>query len=128
MKCAALTLFLCGLPLAHGGSLLQIADEHARPAENPFRGDARAARAGARLFARECSACHGASAQGLGRVPPLTSPLVRQVGPGTLFWILRNGSRSRRMPSFAHLPEAQRWQIIAFLQRDMPVRPAGTDE
>jgi hypothetical protein len=36
--------------------------------------------------------------------------------PGTLFWVLRNGSLRRGMPSFAHLPEPARWQIITFLQ------------
>jgi hypothetical protein len=42
--------------------------------------------------------------------------MVRQAKPGTLYWILRNGSLCRGMPSFAHLPEDQRWQIITFLQ------------
>ncbi len=36
--------------------------------------------------------------------------------PGALFWILRNGDLRHGMPPFAHLPEAQRWQIIEFLQ------------
>ena len=36
---------------------------------------------------------------------------------GALFWALRNGSLNKGMPSFAHLPNPQRWQIITFLRQ-----------
>ena len=39
-----------------------------------------------------------------------------EASPGALFWVLRNGSLKRGMLSFAHLPEAQRWQIITYLK------------
>ena len=124
MRIAWVALLGCVLLLARPGSLLQLAGERATPRTNPFADDAVAARGGAKLFARECADCHGARGQGVGRAPALSSALVRQASPGALFWVLRNGSPGRRMPSFAHLPEAQRWQIITFLQRAMPATPA----
>lgn len=36
--------------------------------------------------------------------------------PGTLSWVLRNGSIWHGMPSLAHLPEQQRWEIVSFLR------------
>jgi mono/diheme cytochrome c family protein len=82
---------------------------------NPFEGNENARLAGGKLFARECAPCHGKNRQGRGRAPSLNQAEVREGPPGILFWVLRNGSLSRGMPSFAHLPEQQRWQIITFL-------------
>jgi mono/diheme cytochrome c family protein len=84
---------------------------------NPLDGQERAQRAGAKLFARECASCHGRDGMGgLGKAPPLMQSEVYDAPPGALFWILRNGALHRGMPSFAHLPEAQRWQIISWLK------------
>lgn len=100
-------------------SLLQKAAAASKPANNPFGNDPGAQLAGAKLFERECSGCHGEGGKGNGRrrTPALATNPVKAAGPGTLFWILRNGSASHRMPSFSHLPDEQRWQIIAFLQK-----------
>ena len=50
------------------------------------------------------------------RAPALNRTEVRQAPPGAIVWVLRNGSLRHGMPSFAHLPEGQRWEIVAFLQ------------
>jgi mono/diheme cytochrome c family protein len=42
--------------------------------------------------------------------------MVRQAPPGAIFWVLRNGALWRGMPSFSHLPEQQRWQIVTYLK------------
>jgi hypothetical protein len=42
---------------------------------------------------------------------------VYRAAPGALFWVLRNGSLHRGMPSFAHLPDPEKWQIISFVQQ-----------
>jgi len=84
--------------------------------QNPFEGTQSAAQAGQKLFARECAACHGKNAGGIGKAPPLVTPDVSRAAPGALFWVLRNGSMKRGMPSFAHLPEPQRWQIVSYLK------------
>ena len=98
------------------GTLVQQAPPRAKALTNPFEGQERAQRAGAKLFARECAACHGPDGKGMGKAPPLNQSDVHQAPPGALFWVLRNGSLKRGMPSFAHLPEAQRWQIINSLK------------
>jgi mono/diheme cytochrome c family protein len=83
---------------------------------NPFAGDSRARKAGAKLFARECAECHGESGQGMGKAPSLQQNVVSQAPPGAIYWIVGNGAIFHGMPSFAHLPEPQRWQIVTFIQ------------
>ena len=101
---------------AFGGSLGHQAPPKARALLNPYAQNPLAKRAGARLYARECAACHGANAGGTRKAPSLIGADVAESAPGALFWVLRNGSLDRGMPSFAHLPEARRWQIISYLR------------
>jgi mono/diheme cytochrome c family protein len=112
------TLFTILLSVAAllAGDLVQQAPAKAASMKNPFEGDEQARQAGAKLFERECAACHGANREGHGNVPALNRTEVTSAPPGALFWVLRNGSLRHGMPSFAHLPEPQRWQIITFLQ------------
>ncbi|MGB9455262.1 MAG: cytochrome c [Bryobacteraceae bacterium] len=95
---------------------------------NPLEKNEQAERAGAKLYAHECAACHGPNREGHGRVPRLNRARVREAPPGELFWILRNGSLHRGMPSFAHLPESERWQIIEFLRQSPATNHAGATQ
>jgi len=95
--------------------LLQQVPPKAAAKRNPMEGNERARQAGAKLYARECSACHGKKAEGSEKAPPLRNAEVQQAPAGCLFWILQNGSLRHGMPSFAHVPEPQRWQIITFI-------------
>lgn len=113
---SGLVLLLTAAVWARVGTLVKEAPPNTQGLSNPFDGQPRAARAGAKLFARECAACHGAEGRGLRTAPPLYTVDVQEASPGALFWVLRNGSFRRGMPSFAHLPEAQRWQIITYLK------------
>lgn len=97
------------------GSLLQRAPSQTLAA-NPYALNSGASQAGAKLFGRECSSCHGSDLSGHRKAPPLNRIDIRTANPAALFWVLRNGSRASGMPSFAHLPPQQRWQIITFLQ------------
>ena len=111
------TCLLLAMACARGEDLVEHAQQVAAAMSNPLEGQGRAQRAGAKLFARECASCHGENGVGgLGKAPRLRQKEVYEAPPGALFWILRNGSLHRGMPSFAHLPEAQRWQIITWLQ------------
>jgi mono/diheme cytochrome c family protein len=84
--------------------------------KNPLDGNSKARLAGAKLFDRECAACHGAEAQGIGKAPALKRSDVTNAPAGALFWVVENGSLRKGMPSFAHLPAPQRWQIVTFLR------------
>ena len=110
-------LFYAFASSADSRSPLDRARNISRQQENPYQDRAEAERAGAKLFLRHCSACHGRDARGVGKAPPLVSDEVRNAEPGELYWVLRNGSLASGMPSFSKLPEAQRWQIIAWLRR-----------
>jgi mono/diheme cytochrome c family protein len=107
---------LAATAVAATGSLIQQATARQSSGLNPFAGSDAARRAGAKVYERECASCHGMNREGGVKAPPLARPEVFDATPGALFWILRNGSLRRGMPSFAHLPEATRWQIITFLQ------------
>jgi mono/diheme cytochrome c family protein len=116
MKLIGLSCFLIAFGWAQNADPLQRTPAKAAGKSNPMQGLEPARRAGAKLFARECAACHGAEGQGVQKAPSLKRVEVQKAPPGALFWVLENGSLYRGMPSFAHLPEAQRWQIITYLQ------------
>jgi mono/diheme cytochrome c family protein len=116
MKRALSLLALCGALTAAEPNLPRQVPAHQAARTNPMAGDSRAQKAGAKLYERECAACHGAGADGYGKAPSLRQPGVSQAKPGALYWIIENGAIYRGMPSFAHLPEPERWQIVTFLQ------------
>ena len=113
----ALCVVQAALAWAGTGSPILRAPRSAANRVSPLRGSLQDERAGAKLYARECSACHGRDREGIGKAPSLDRPVVYGAAPGILFWVLRNGSLHRGMPSFAHLPDRERWQIISFLQK-----------
>ena len=110
-----LALGCLALAGAREGSPVQRAPAKASAWINPYQGNSLARLAGAKLYMRECAACHGPDAAGSGKAPALVLPRVSQAPPGALYWVLRNGSLRRGMPSFAHLPEPQRWQIVTYI-------------
>jgi mono/diheme cytochrome c family protein len=87
---------------------------------NPTAGDPDAPLAGAKVFAEHCAQCHGEDARGKSGGkhvrPNLRSQRVQQAPPGSLFWLLTNGSQRNGMPSRSRRPDAQRWQLIAYLK------------
>ena len=109
-------LFICAAATSHWDSVPP--RDHAR--QNPFQGRPEAVSAGALLYRDHCQQCHGADAQGDGRKKPsLHNPSVKSASDGDLEWFLRQGDLRHGMPSWSGLPQAQRWQIIAYL-RSLP--------
>ncbi len=86
---------------------------------NPVANDPDAAVAGGKLYTEKCAKCHGETAEGKGHHPSLRTPSVQQATPGELEWLIEHGVRWHMMPampSFASLPEAQRWQIVSYIK------------
>jgi mono/diheme cytochrome c family protein len=91
------------------------AKDHARA--NPLAGQTEAATAGALVYREHCQQCHKANAEGdEHRRPTLRSERIRTASDGDLEWFLRQGDIRRGMPSWSSLPQAQRWQVIAYLR------------
>jgi mono/diheme cytochrome c family protein len=91
------------------------ANDHARP--NPLAGQPQAIAAGSLLYREHCQQCHQATAQGDGhKLPALRSTVIRNLSDGDLEWFLRQGDLRHGMPSWSRLPQAQRWQLVAYLR------------
>ena len=110
---------------AADGSWLRRVPAADRARVNPLTDQAAAAEAGAHLYANECSKCHGVSAEGKGSRPALVSDRVAHATDGELAWMLRNGNPWKGMPSWSVLPDAQRWQLVAYLRKINGVGAAG---
>jgi mono/diheme cytochrome c family protein len=82
---------------------------------NPMASQPKAASAGALLYGDHCLSCHRANAQGDGKKKPsLRNGRIGIVSDGDLEWFLRQGNLHKGMPSWSSLPEAQRWQLVAY--------------
>ena len=95
--------------------------------QNPLMASPQVKEQGARLFRINCAACHGAQGKGDSLVailftqakvaPPadLTSPGIRALPSGVLFWMLTNGVGL--MPPFGNLlPPEERWTLVLWVQ------------
>jgi glucose/arabinose dehydrogenase len=83
---------------------------------NPYAGKADAAAAGRAVYEQNCMMCHGATAQGTGNIPALREGPTQSAPDGSLFWYITKGDLSNGMPSWAQLPEQQRWQLVTYLK------------
>ena len=88
----------------------------ASQAKNPYAGSAAAAAEGKKLYAQDCSQCHGKAGQGMGPAPAVDSANVRKANAGELFWFISTGKLTSGMPGWSNLPKQQRWQLVTFLQ------------
>ena len=91
------------------------AKDHSRI--NPVASYPDSVAAGALIYRAHCEECHKADAMGDGKKkPPLRSDHIKSVTDGDLEWFLRQGDLRHGMPSWSSLPEAQRWQLVAYLR------------
>ncbi|GLQ52546.1 PQQ-dependent sugar dehydrogenase [Dyella flava] len=93
---------------------------------NPYGGQPAAISAGGQLYAKNCASCHGGTGQGTGNIPALAHGATQQASDGALFWFITKGAVNNGMPSWAALPEQQRWQIVAYLKALPTVKAAPT--
>jgi glucose/arabinose dehydrogenase len=113
-----------------GGASAQNAKFHDAPAsakqtKNPYAGQTSASDEGSKLYTRYCGACHGVGGRGTGNVPPLKAASLKSVTDGEIFWYVTKGDVDNGMPSWAALPEAQRWKIITYV-RSLENSPANS--
>jgi|GEM_PF-605869 len=121
---AMLGVSVCLLLGAADGSWLRRVPDADRARLNPLPDKAAAAEAGAHVYAAECARCHGDQAQGRGNRPPLKSDRVAHATDGELAWLLKNGNSWKGMPSWSSMPDARRWQVVAYLRSmNPPVAP-----
>jgi glucose/arabinose dehydrogenase len=110
------------LPVAMSSSIAaQDAHFHNAPAssaqqKNPSEGQAGAVAEGKKLYLQNCSSCHGPTGAGTGNVPALSRGATQTVPAGEVFWFITTGSNQNGMPSWSHLPEPERWQIVTYLR------------
>ncbi|MFZ0319674.1 MAG: c-type cytochrome [Candidatus Sulfotelmatobacter sp.] len=88
----------------------------AQAMKNPYEGRDDAAVAGKRLYARNCLSCHGKMGKGTGNVPSLVDGKLDSVKAGEVLWFITKGDKDNGMPSWAQLPEKQRWQIVTYVR------------
>jgi glucose/arabinose dehydrogenase/mono/diheme cytochrome c family protein len=84
--------------------------------KNPYTGQHAAIVEGAKLYTRNCGACHGIGGRGTGNIPALSHGAVQSVPDGEVFWFVTTGSVGNGMPSWAQLPEQERWQIVTYVK------------
>ena len=84
--------------------------------KNPYAAQPDAADAGGRTYASDCAGCHGPSGKGGGNVPSLVSGPTQGASDGELFWFITEGDVNSGMPSWAGLPEPQRWGLVSYLK------------
>jgi len=107
--------------------LAQDANYHNVPAssaqqKNSYAGQPSAIKEGAKLYSTNCSACHGVGGKGTGNIPALSHGPTQSAPDGAVFWFITTGSVNNGMPSWAQLPEKQRWEIVTYLKS---LRTAG---
>ena len=91
------------------------AKDHARP--NPLTSRPESVAAGALIYKQHCEQCHKADATGDGRKKPsLRTDRIKSATDGDLEWFIRQGDLGKGMPSGSSLPQAQRWQLVAYLR------------
>jgi mono/diheme cytochrome c family protein len=84
--------------------------------KNPYAGQQAAAAAGSKLYATNCSSCHGSHAQGNGAMPALAQGPTQSAPDGEVFWFITTGAPDKGMPSWSALSERQRWQLVAYVK------------
>jgi glucose/arabinose dehydrogenase len=84
--------------------------------KNPYAGNKAAAVIGSKLYTRNCGSCHGIGGRGSGNVPALSRGPAQTAPDGEVFWFITTGSKDNGMPSWAQLPEKQRWQLVTYVK------------
>jgi mono/diheme cytochrome c family protein len=114
---ACVLVALISIAFAADGAWLEKVPSRDHERMNPYHGQPDAVAAGRKLFLDHCAECHGDNAEGTKKRPSLRSDRVQQQATeGDIHWLLTNGNMKKGMPSWAKLPDPQRWQVIAYVK------------
>jgi mono/diheme cytochrome c family protein len=105
--------------------------DHHAPQSSPVRlDDPAVVREGARAYSElGCVNCHGAPgvdwakfSEGLRPDPPDLKDIAKELEPGQIFWVVKNGINMTGMPSFGLLKveDNKMWAVAAFV-RKLPI-------
>jgi mono/diheme cytochrome c family protein len=89
--------------------------------------------AGLKLYVTNCELCHGGPAtpraawvSGINPTPPFLLDSARRWSPAELHAVISNGVKMTAMPAWRYtLSDAQRWDLVAFLESLPGARPAS---
>ncbi len=113
---AGLLVIPAFLMLSAGDQSFHNAPDSTKEMKNPYEGQASAVTAGKALFMKNCASCHGQSGQGTGNVPSLVDGKMESVPSGEVFWFVTKGDQGNGMPSWAALPQKDRWELVSFVK------------
>jgi mono/diheme cytochrome c family protein len=118
-----LTAAISAILFIFTASILKAQDAHFHHAsassnqlKNPCAGQPSGAAAGLRLYAANCGSCHGIKGRGTGNIAPLSEGPTQSASDGEVFGFITTGAADNDLPSWASLPERQRWQIVTYLK------------
>jgi mono/diheme cytochrome c family protein len=75
-----------------------------------------------------CKMCHGAKGDGGGKLGAALKPkprnftcaaTMKDVTPGQMFWIIKNGSKGTGMAPFKTLKDKEIWDVIKYIRTDL---------
>lgn len=91
--------------------------------QNPVKGDKNATYEGRKVYAVNCTRCHGEKGRGDGpdtaglALPPAdhSSPELQKLSDGAIYWMITNGHNA--MPTYqSHLSDLERWQLVNYIR------------
>jgi glucose/arabinose dehydrogenase/mono/diheme cytochrome c family protein len=86
----------------------------AKEQKNPFAGQR--PDSARQLYHLRCASCHGENGEGTGNIPALATGRAQSANDGELYWYITKGDLNNGMPSWASLPQKERWAMVAFLR------------
>jgi len=79
---------------------------------NPY--EAQPPEAASRFIICAAPAATAKTAKARANIPPLAQEKIKAATPGELFWFITQGDVNNGMPSWATLPQRQRWLIVNY--------------
>ena len=131
IACAGISLLaIAGVltvsPLKGADQAFHDAPASAKSEKNPYAEKKTAIAAGAKLYAANCSSCHGPSGRGTGNIPPLAHGAAQSASDGEVFWFITKGDVNNGMPSWQQLPARNRWELVSYV-KSLPSAGSGSE-